>query len=563
MKEKNSSGFSIMMRLLGLVRPLTLVMIIGIILGTLGHLCGMFVGIIGAHGIILALAGKANPTELQYVNTIFLPLIIVALLRGVFHYGEQYCNHYIAFRILAIIRHRVFAALRRLCPAKLEGSKKGNLITMITTDIELLEVFFAHTVSPIAIAILCSVIMTAFIGIQFWPAAILAAASYILVGALIPIANGRESAGAGLEFREEFADYNSYVLATVYGVDDTIQYADGDFVLGEIAEGSDDLATIQEKLSGYEKNQRSLTNLVIQGAGVLMLLLMFLAYSAEAVTFEQMIINVVAMMGSFGPVVALSSLSNNLNQTLASGKRVLDLLDEAPAVEEVTEGVGLSLAQSTTLIRAKDVTFSYEDGPESVLNKKNISILKGKVLGIHGASGCGKSTFLRLLMRFWDVDSGKILFADAINGPTDIQKINTQSLRKNQSFVTQDTWISRDTIANNIAVGRPGAKQGMIVTAAKMANIHDFIMSLPEGYDTEVGELGSTLSDGEKQRIGLARAFLHNAPIMLLDEPTSSLDALNEGIILRSLKAQAKDKTIVLVSHRKSTMRIADSVIDF
>lgn len=563
MKKETSSGLKIMARLLVLVKPLTGVMLLGILLGTLGHLCAIFVTVIGAEGVALVAENLDNPQIRYALPQFFGGLVAVGILRGLLHYGEQYCNHYIAFKILAIIRHKVFAKLRILCPAKLEGKEKGNLITMITTDIELLEVFFAHTISPIAIAVLVSVFMSVFIGLQYPIAGIIAAIAYVTVGGMIPVANEVESEAAGMDFRNEFGKMNSFILGALYGVDETLQFKAGEKTLKQLEDKSDALADKKEKLVVFEKNQKSLTHLSIQAFSLIVLGVMLFAYHKGRVDFEQVIIATVAMMSSFGPVVALASLSNSLNQTLACGKRVLDLLDEEPQVKEVFDGIDIDMVQSKrgNLATVNNISFSYEDA--QVLKNVSVDIKKGQILGIHGPSGSGKSTLLRLLMRFWKIDAGQIHYYDKVDGPVEIDYINTESLRANQSFVTQETWVSRDTIAKNIAVGKVDATRDEIIEAAKSASLHDFITGLSHGYDTVVGELGSTLSGGEKQRIGIARAFLHGGNMMLLDEPTSSLDSLNEGIILKSLKEESKDKTVVLVSHRKSTMGVADSVIDF
>ena len=561
--KKQTSGLKIMARLIGLVKPLIFIMILGILLGSLGHLCAIFVTVLGAEGIVMVINSLENPVLVRTLPKFFQLIVVVAILRGLLHYGEQYCNHYIAFRILAIIRHKVFDKLRVLCPAKLETKEKGNLITMITTDIELLEVFFAHTISPIAIAIIVSLFMSGFLWLQYPVAGIIAAIAYLTVGGMIPVSNEMSSAEAGLKFRNKFGKMNSFILGALYGIDDTIQFKNGHKQLNRLNAKSDNLAEIKSDLVDYEKNQKLLTNLSIQAFSLIILVVMVVAYNKGRVSFEQVMIAVVGMMSSFGPVVALASLSNNLNQTLASGERVLALLDEKPLVEEEVNGVDLEMVANSrgNIATVNNVSFAYED--VEVIKDRTIDIPKGQILGIHGPSGCGKSTLLRLLMGFWKTDKGQIYYYDKTEGPTQIGDVNTASLRKNQSFVTQETWISQDTIAKNIAVAKPDATIEEIMEAAKKASIHDFIMSLPEGYDTKVGELGSTLSGGEKQRIGIARAFLHGGNMLLLDEPTSSLDSLNEGIILKSLKEEAKDKTVVLISHRKSTMGVADSVIDF
>lgn len=565
---KRRSAGKIMAQLIRLIKPLLHIMLLAILLGTAGYLCAIFLTILAGQTIIRGLfegvtswglkAAQANlfgagfPSGLS-VQGIFILMIVLAVLRGLLHYAEQYCNHFIAFKLLAIIRHKVFAALRKLCPAKLEGRDKGNLISVITTDIELLEVFYAHTISPIAIAFLTSLVMVLFMGQYHWKAAVYALVFYVIVGILIPIWNGRRGGADGMKFRTEFGELNSFVLDSLRGLDETIQYQQGEKRAAEMMERSENLSCMQKKLNRMEGSQRSFTNLVILLASFGMMFMMLRLYNLREVGFNAVLTCTIAMMGSFGPVVALSSLSNNLNQTLASGERVLSILEEKPLVEEVE---GSESEMGTGEFKGADVqhvTFAYE--AERILDDYSLEIPKGKILGIHGSSGSGKSTLLKLLMRFWDVNDGTV----HVN-KKDVREIPTKDLRNMESYVTQETQLFHDSIANNIAIGKPGASRDEIIEAAKKASIHDFIMSLPKGYDTEVGELGDTLSGGEKQRIGIARAFLHDSPFLLLDEPTSNLDSLNEGIILKALKTAAQDKTVVLVSHRKSTMNAADCV---
>ena len=558
-KDKRRSDIAIMRSLIVLVKPLTGGMVTGIVLGVAGFLCAIFLTIVGGIGVIKALSvfggdvmfGSIALDDSMTWSQIFAILVILAVARGVLHYGEQYCNHYIAFRILAIIRHKVFECLRKLCPAKLEGKNKGDLISIITGDIELLEVFFAHTISPIVIAFITSLIMVVFIGYQSTAAGFIALVGYIVVGVVIPVWNGKRSAGVGMKFRNGVGELNNFVLDSMYGVDEILQYNHGDEQIRKLNDNSRSLAEDQKNLSLYEGSQRAVTNIVIQLFSWGMLFTMIYLYVNSAATFSEMLIATLAMMSSFGPALALSSLSNSLNQTLACGERVLSLLEEAPEVEEV------SGKEETIFTGAKadDITFSYAD--EVILKNVSVDIDKGKVLGIHGASGSGKSTLLKLLMRFWDAKQGVMRISEK-----DIKDINTVDLRNMSSYVTQDTILFRDTIANNIRVARADADLLAIEEAAKKASIHEFIMRLPHGYETNVGELGDTLSDGEKQRIGLARAFLHDADLLLLDEPTSNLDILNEGIILKSLEKEKSGKTIVLVSHRKSTLSLADRVYE-
>ena len=531
--KKRRSGIQIMAQLIGLVKPLLHIMIFAIVLGTLGYLCAIFLTILAGFAILKS-------------SHVFMIMIGIAIARGILHYAEQYCNHFIAFKLLAIIRHEVFASLRKLCPAKLEGKDKGNLISIITTDIELLEVFYAHTISPIVIAFITSFIMVLFIGRYHILAGTLACVSYILVGGIIPLWNGRLGAQKGMEFREDFGELNSFVLDSLRGLDETIQYNQGKMRKNQMIERSKKLASKQEVLSKLEGRQKSITNTVILLASFSMLFMMIRLHANT----DAILICTLALMSSFGPVVALSNLSNNLNQTFASGERVLSILEEKPQVEEVISSIN-GVNSEFLGAQVKNVTFAYDD--EMILENYSINLQPNKIIGIHGPSGCGNSTLLKLLMRFWDVQKGSV----EVNGEN-VKTINTSHLRDMESYVTQETHLFHDSIANNISLAKKDATRDEIIKAAKKASIHDFIMGLSKGYDTEVGELGDTLSGGEKQRIGIARAFLHDSDFILLDEPTSNLDSLNEGIILKSLKESSDKKTVVLVSHRESTMNVVD-----
>ena len=557
--DRRRSAVAIMRKLIILVKPLTGVMLLGILLGVLGFLCAIFLTIVGGYGILkglgvvegMAASGKVTFWFLSSWQYLFTLLLVMAVARGILHYGEQYCNHYIAFRVLAIIRHKVFSVLRKLCPAKLEGKEKGNLITIITSDIELLEVFFAHTISPIAIAFLTSMMMILFIGQQHWLAGLLALFAYGIVGIILPIWNEKRSYGTGIKFRNEVGKLNDFVLNSMYGLDEIQQYNQGTIQQTIMDQKSIQLSENQKKLSSFEGSQKAVTNLIIQIFSWGMFFMMLWLYQTGNVDFSQVLIATLAMMSSFGPTIALSSLSNNLNQTLACGERVLSLLEEKPVIEEVSGRKPIDFEGA----EVEKVYFSYEK--DMILQNISMQIPKGKVLGIHGVSGSGKSTLLKLLMRFWDVSQGSIYISHK-----NIKEINTDDLRHFSSYVTQDTMMFRDTIAENIKIAKKKATMEEVKNAAEKASIHDFIMSLPDGYETNVAELGDSLSDGEKQRIGLARAFLQDGDLILLDEPTSNLDILNEGIILKSLSEAKTGKTIVLVSHRSSTMSLADELYE-
>lgn len=548
--NKRRNGIQVMLGLIGLIKPMLGIMILAIIMGCIGNLMAISITILGCMGL-MEVAGIYKGIAL---STILILTVVLGIMRGPLRYAEQACNHYIAFKLLARIRHKVFASLRRLAPAKLEGEKKGNLISIITSDIELLEVFYAHTISPVMIAFIVSLIMSIFIGLKNVYLGMTAAFFYILVGVIIPVINSRLGQDTGLNYRKDFGELNTNVLDNLYGLEEILQYQQSADRLRVMNDKTDQLEKLNKKLKKSENIQRVITDIVILSAGLVMLATAYHFEKNGHITVADMVISVIAMMSSFGPAAALSALSNNLHHTLASGNRVLNLLEEEPVTEELL--VGEAFCDSD--INCEDITFAYPGSQRIILDKFSHSFKKNKIHGILGKSGCGKSTLLKLLMRFFAVDSGSISY-----GNLNVNSIKTSSLRDNIAYVTQETFLFQDTIGNNIKVAKENATRQEVEEAAKKASIHDFIMSLPKGYDTMLAELGDSISGGERQRIGLARAFLHNGNIILLDEPTSNIDSLNESVILNSIKKESDGKTIILVSHRKSTMGIAHEVVQF
>ena len=542
---KKRSNLEIMAKLIGMVRPLLGYMLLAITLGLIGHLLASFITIFAGYA---ALKVWGFPIAHSFAF-FFVCMVVFAIARGFARYTEQSCNHYIAFKLLALIRAKAFAALRRICPAKLEGRDKGDLISVITSDIELLEVFYAHTISPIAIATIYSVILSLFIGHIHWGLGLLALAAYVTVGIIVPVIASKTSGDLGLEFRNQSGSLSAFVLDSLRGLPETMQYGNGKKRMQQMNERTDRMNDCQEKMKRVTGLNMAVTNTAILVFDFLMLLSASYLYKEGIIAFDGIVIATLALMSSFGPVVALANLGTTLQNTFASGNRVLDILEEEPQVAEITGADQTTYGQVTI----EDVTFAYEK--ETILDGVSLDVPKQGILGIVGKSGSGKSTLLKLLMRFWDADSGKLAIADR-----EIGKINTEDLRRMQGYMIQETHLFCDSIAENIRIAKLDATREEIEEACKKASIHDFILSLPQGYDTPVGELGDTLSGGERQRIGLARAFLHDAPMMLLDEPTSNLDSLNESVILRSLREERGDKLILLVSHRDSTMRIADQV---
>lgn len=545
------SGLNIMLKMIGLVKPLIFIMLCTILTGTIGFFAAIFISIFGGYTLLNVLGIQTGITN----ETIFLIVILCVIIVSTFRYVEQISGHYIAFKILAVFRDRIFGVLRILAPAKLEGKDKGNLISVITSDIELLEVFYAHTIAPVAQAILSVIVLTLFIG-SFHPVlGLIAFLGYMVVGVLIPYINGRFGRESGRAFRSAFGDLNSYILESLRGLRETLQYGRGDKRREEINNRSKDLISKQEDLKKRAGISAACTDSSVLVFSLVMLLVGITLMKHGSIGFNAVVITTIAMISSFGPVIAISNLSNDLLLTLACGERVLNLLDEEPIVNDITGKHDLS-KDSFEGIMVKDLSFTYDK--DLILDNINLEIPSNQIIGIHGVSGSGKSTLLKLLMSFWRGNEGAISFRDKKS--YSIEEINTKSLRKFESFVTQETYLFHISIGDNIKIGKLNATHEEVIEAAKKASIHDFIMSLPNGYETNVSELGSSLSGGERQRIGLARAFLHDAPIMLLDEPTSNLDSLNEAIILKALKEECKDKTVVLVSHRKSTMNISDKV---
>lgn len=536
---------TVMVRLIGLVKPLTGFMVLAILMGLVGHLCAAMITVFGGYAVLEYLGFEIRLS----LPALFACIGVFALLRGVLRYAEQACNHFIAFKLLALIRDRVFRALRRLCPAKLEGRDKGDLISVITSDIELLEVFYAHTISPVAIAVLFSAILCLWIGRYHWALGALALLAYAVVGGLVPVIASRISGDTGLRFRTRSGELSGFVLDSLRGLPEILQYGVGAQRLAAMNQKTDQLAQDEARQKRIAGRNMAVTNTVILLFDLAMLFAAMDLYWRGAVGFDGVVIPTVALMSSFGPVVALANLGSTLQNTFAAGNRVLDILEETPSVEDVQGQPELAFSGAS----AEHVTFAY--GAETVLRDVSVQIPAQSVIGLVGRSGSGKSTLLKLLMRFWRVQEGAV----CISG-TPVDQVNTENLRDMESFVTQQTHLFHDSIANNLRIARQHATQAELESACKKAAVHDFIMTLPKGYETPVGELGDTLSGGERQRLGLARAFLHDAPFMLLDEPTSNLDSLNEAVILRALREERDGKTVVLVSHRESTMRIADRV---
>lgn len=546
-KSIRRSGARIMASLVMLLGSLAYIMVLAVINGSLGFVCAMGVTLFGAVGVAKVM-GEAIALSYGWIIAL---AIGCGVLRGLLRYLEQYGNHYIAFRLLAVLRSRIFGALRTLCPAKLESKQKGSIIAMITSDIETLEVFYAHTISPICIAVIVSLAVFIFVGnIAHWHLALVALLGYAAVGIALPLISSARLKESGVRYRAEFAGFNAFFLDSIKGIREIVLNNAGESRRAEVDRRSDVLLEETRKMKKDITRAAAATELTVSLAIIAALAVGVLLVGCGMLSVGRMIIGVTAVFGSFGPVIAISALPGNLTQTFASGDRVLNLLSEKPAVEPVENGGEFTFDN----LDVRDISFSY-DGENPVLSDICMHAGKGEIIGIVGESGCGKSTFLKLLLRFWQKDRGTI----AYNG-TDIDRIDGASLLDNVTMVSQTTYLFDESIEDNLRIAKPEATQQEIEEACRMASIHDFVMSLPEGYKTRVGALGDNLSAGEKQRLGLARAFLRGSSLILLDEPTSNVDSINEGIILKALREQKRSRSIILVSHRESTMAVADRV---
>lgn len=544
---KRRSGFQIMKRLIIELKPLAPIMAITISMGVIGFLSAISIASFGAIAIGTVIG---DITFISFKGALII-MIVSALLRGFLRYAEQLSGHYIAFKILYVLRDKVFTKLRKLAPAKLEGQEKGNLISLITSDIELLEVFYAHTIAPIAIAVITNTIISVVLYSINPYFGVLSVIFFLIVGFIIPYASSSFGKDSGVAYRNMFGECNNYILDSLRGLKEILLFKSGDERLEEINKKSDRINKSLDKIKQHEGIIRATTDLTIMISILTFVAVGLYQYTLGNITFTWMIVAIVIIASSFGPVVALSNLSNTLLQTFACAERLFDLMDEEPQVEEVLEGHLVN----GELIDYNNISFNYPNRKEKIFDNTSINVKKGDKIALIGESGVGKSTFVKLMMRFWDVDKGSISFDNK-----NIKEVTTESLRGTHALVSQETYMFNESILDNIKIGNIDSTKEEVVKAAKMASIHDFIESLPNGYETKVGELGDNISSGEKQRIGLARAFLSDKNILILDEPTSNLDTLNESRILKSIKSNCKDKTIVLISHRKSTTAICNKL---
>ena len=549
-KQKRRNGFTIMTKLIVLVGSLAYIMLLAVVNGLLGYLAALGTTLFGAMGVAQIIDSSTFGSQVSV--WLFVGLAVgTGVLRGILRYFEQYSNHNIAFKLLALLRDKIFNKLRKLAPAKIDNKNKGNLVAMITSDVEILEVFYAHTVSPVFIAITLSLTIFLFVGLFInWYLAAVAICAYVVIGIVFPPIASKAMASSGVNYKKKFASFSSYFLDSIRGAKEIVVHNAVEDRKKNVDEQSEGLLSSLKIMKRATARITGSTELLVTIFLIITTIVGIVLAKNGTITAGKMIIGIVAIFGSFGPVIAIAALPSSLTLTFAAGDRLLNLLAEKPIIEDVTNKQDIEYKD----VKVENVTFGYEENVE-VLKDISMHAGKGEIVGIVGASGCGKSTLLKLLLRFYPFNKGDISYNDI-----SINDINTQSLLSNVTMISQTTYLFDESIKENLRIAKADATEEEMKEACKVASIDDFISDLPQGYDTQVASAGNNLSAGEKQRVGLARAFLRGSELILLDEPTSNLDSINEGIILKSLLTMKGKRSIILVSHRKSTMAIADRI---
>lgn len=527
--------------LLSFAKPFKVKMAAAILLGILSNLAVVAIPTISTLTFLRLITGE----EVNLLLTLTV-LISCGIIRGVARYLEQYQNHDIAFSLLAHIREQIFSALRTIGPARLTGKNSGELITSISTDVEALEVFFAHTISPVFIASGTMLVTFVFLAQFDLGVALLLLAGQILIGGIIPFISYRRNLQIGDEYKSAFVQVSQTIMENANSLKDIAQFHLEEARLDKLKTDSQVLNHQNRRRIFQGNSLQLLSEAVVIGTT----LCVFYLGSSRGLSMETIVLSVVLSLSSFGPVLALSNLGNALLTTFSSGRRLYQLVHEEPFVE--FEESTASITEIETL-QAENLSFHYPKTEKAVLEQVSFNLQKGESIGISGESGSGKSTLLKLIMRYWDPDNGTLTVNDF-----PLSSLKEDSLHHLEGVMEQSTFLFEDTIANNISLKREVVSQAEIEEAAKAAAIHDWILSLPEGYQTQLSKLSRSISDGERQRIGLARLLVYDAPLILLDEPTSNLDYVNEQAILASFKEKLQDKTMILVSHRDSTLKIAD-----
>lgn len=544
MKKRNT--FILIFQLLVFVKEFIPSILIAIFNGTLGFFLAMNITIFASLAIIKYLG---VPLCLSY-STLFGIILLSGALRGVARYIEQYFNHLLAFKLLAILREKIFATLRKLSPAKLDDKNKGEILSMLQGDIETLEIFYAHTITPIGIAFLTSSMTAIFLGVfVHWSLAIFALFAYMLVGGLLPYLFYRANHQNAKEYRQKLSLSNEEYLQNIFGSYEIFLQNKQQEQIQTISNTTHSLNSLYHTLEDKNTYFKNLCNtaIILLNLGIIVLG----AYLAQNGKIESVlsIVGFVTLTSSFGSVIALANLPQNLSMSFASGNKILDLLQEQPLVQEGEKKFDFER------VEIKNLSFEYQQ--KQTLKNINLEIKKGEIVGICGKSGSGKTTILKLLMHFYNPSEGEILY----NG-IPIQELTHQSLYENVNLFSQETYLFATTIEQNLRIAKPNASEEELIEVCKQASIYEWIISLPQGFQTQITDLQDNLSSGEKQRLGLARVFLRKPKLLLLDEATANIDALNEAIILKAIQQHSSSMGVLLISHRASTLSIAQRVYE-
>lgn len=538
--------FYVIYRLIALVGRFIWIILLASFSGVLGYLLAINVTLFAGLAILKYLGVAIN---ISY-QVLFSIIIISGILRGIVRYFEQYGNHYMAFKLLQIVRVKIFKALRKQNVVKLEEKNKGDLVSLLQGDIETLEVFYAHTITPFLIAFITSLIMVIVISLlSSIYLGLIALGTYLIIGLLIPLIFYKFNKNSGRSYRKKLSQFEEFYLDSIYGGYEIISQNNNDVFINDVKNKTKELIKLNKDLDNKNTIFTNIMNLLIVLLNLIIIFVGYILYQRGIIDSYYIIIAYVVLTSSFGPVLALANLPNNLSQTFASANRVLDIIDVKPVIKDGNKELDYS---SLTI---KDAYFNY--GNKAILKGVNLEIKQNEIIGIYGPSGIGKSTILKLIMHFYELDKGSILLNDE-----DIKEYSLNSLYKNINLFSQTTYLFQDTIKNNLLIAKKDATMEELVEACKNASIYDYIMSLKDGFDTKISDLKNNISEGEKQRLGLARVFLRNPKLLLLDEATSNIDAINEGIILKSLKKYKEKMAIIIISHRKSTLNICDNIYE-
>lgn len=538
--------FYVIYRLIALVGRFIWIILLASFSGMLGYLLAINVTLFAGLAILKYFGVAINVSY----QVLFSIIIISGILRGIVRYFEQYGNHYMAFKLLQIVRVKIFKALRKQSVVKLEEKNKGDLVSLLQGDIETLEVFYAHTITPFLIAFITSLIMVIVISLlSSIYLGLIALGAYLIIGLLIPLIFYMFNKNSGRSYRKKLSQFEEFYLDSIYGGYEIISQNKNDVFINDVENKTKELIKLNKDLDNKNTIFTNIMNLLIVLLNLIIIFVGYILYQRGIIDSYYIIIAYVILTSSFGPVLALANLPNNLSQTFASANRVLDIIDEKPVIKDGNKELDYS---SLTI---KDAYFNY--GNKHILKGVNLEIKQNEIIGIYGPSGIGKSTILKLIMHFYELDKGSILLNDE-----DIKEYSLNSLYKNINLFSQTTYLFQDTIKNNLLIAKKDATMEELVEACKNASIYDYIMSLKDGFDTKISDLKNNISEGEKQRLGLARVFLRNPKLLLLDEATSNIDAINEGIILKSLKKYKEKMAIIIISHRKSTLNICDNIYE-